>query len=127
MPISYASKAAFLSLIKCNVHAYYFCISFAVPLPRYARVNSLKTDRNEVEENFARHGYQLVSQKDFNSHRHLSHDSFDSFYSKFCRDSHLPDLLVFCSCVPLTETKLYSTGSIVLQDKVRIILYVHVW
>ena len=91
---------------------------FAVPLPRYARVNSLKTDMIQVVKTLTSTGYELVSQKDFNSNRHLSHDSVDSLYSKFCRDKHVPDLFAFCSCVPLTETKLYSTGSIILQDKV---------
>ena len=117
-----AAKLNFCNLSKRSLFAnpvtyYYYKINFSVLLPRYARINSMKTDTVQVEEELFNSGYELVSQKDFNSHHHISCGVCDKS-SSFCWDDHIPGLLAFCSCAPLTDTPLYASGSIVLQDKV---------
>lgn len=93
---------------------------FVVKLPRYARVNTLKTDMVQVEEELAKCGYELVSQKDFNSH-HLSSCGGSYTCTTFCKDEHVPDLLMFCPCASLGSTTLYASGHIIIQDKVHIL------
>ena len=92
----------------------------SVSLPRYARVNSLKTSCSQVEEQLVESGYECVSQEEFTSRRLLSSSPCEGACRFFCKDSLIPNLLVFCSCAPLTDTKLYASGYIVLQDKVSI-------
>ena len=95
------------------------CISrFIVTLPRYARVNCLKTEMHQVEEELANCGYELVCQKDFNSH-HCPLSSGSCTCTTFCKDRHIPELLAFCPSAPLTSTKLYASGNVIIQDKVR--------
>ena len=75
----------------------------------------------QVEEELANCGYELVCQKDFNLY-HLPScgGSCTCACSNFCKDEHVPNLLVFCPCAPLTSTKLYASGHIIIQDKVHI-------
>ena len=102
---------------ECTSHGTNYVI-YIVPLPRYARVNILKTSRIEMEEKLINSGYELVSQEEFFSHCCRAHNTCDGLCRRFCNDDHIPDLFAFCSCAPLTETEFYTSGSIILQDKV---------
>ena len=99
------------------LHIIIYIIIVLVKLPRYARVNSLKTEMIQVEEELTNCGYELVCQKDFRSH-HLPSCGGPCTCSSFCKDEHIPNLLAFCPCASLTSTKLYASGHIIIQDKV---------
>lgn len=110
----------------CRCACIPFPLFLTVLLPRYVRVNLIKTNIIQVEEELISIGYELVSQEDFFCHHRLTHSPCETFCRKFCRDNHIPNLLAFCSGAPLTETKLYTSGCIVLQDKVYNV-HVHVY
>ncbi|KAG4301297.1 hypothetical protein PCANB_002415 [Pneumocystis canis] len=70
--------------------------------PRWARVNTLKTDIQTVLSRFS----------------HLSLAPIDSLsYNTYGLDSDVPDLLAFHSSVQITQHPAYFDGSLILQDK----------
>ncbi|XP_006270289.1 28S rRNA (cytosine-C(5))-methyltransferase [Alligator mississippiensis] len=83
----------------------------APQVPRYVRVNTLKTTVEEVIDYFKRQGYaylgKATSMKDLCS---LSE-------KQFLLDLHLPDLLIFHPQLDFHKNYLYMAGHIVLQDK----------
>lgn len=102
------------------------CSYFVVKLPRYARVNTLKTEVIQVEEELSSCGYKLVCQSNFNL-RHLASCGDSCTCSTFCKDEHVPNLLRFCPGASLTSTKLYASGHIIIQDKVLVRLYMYMY
>ena len=105
--------------------------SFTVVLPKYGRVNLLKSTFDNA--------IQMLVQSGFTMHdwEHVIHlckactaakspplmsqisGSTTCDHSCFARDPHVPDLLVFCPSIHLLEHPLYTSGMIMLQDKVN--------
>lgn len=92
-------------------------------MPRFVRVNTLKTTVDEVMEHFSSSGHTLVD----------SGKWMELEAGTFCHDPHLSDLLVFPTKVSfealhaLTRTQtdfhaepMYLSGEIILQDKVKL-------
>ncbi|XP_062887352.1 probable 28S rRNA (cytosine-C(5))-methyltransferase [Mobula hypostoma] len=80
-------------------------------LPRYVRVNLLKTNVEDVIDYFKREDYAYLGQAtDAADLKNLTHRQFIS-------DPHLPELLVFHPKTDLHEHFLYTAGHIILQDK----------
>ncbi|XP_015736354.1 probable 28S rRNA (cytosine-C(5))-methyltransferase [Coturnix japonica] len=83
----------------------------APQVPRYVRVNVLKTRVDDVVEFFKRQGFAFLgtagSVEDLKS---LSG-------KKFLLDLHLPELLVFPPQTDFHDNRLYTSGHIILQDK----------
>ncbi|KAH0623183.1 hypothetical protein JD844_031228 [Phrynosoma platyrhinos] len=77
-------------------------------LPRYARVNALKTRVEHVVDYFKRQGY---------AYQGKGEASALSAGKKFLLDSLFPDLLVFPPQTDLHEDQLYQAGHLILQDK----------
>ncbi|RKP25465.1 S-adenosyl-L-methionine-dependent methyltransferase [Syncephalis pseudoplumigaleata] len=75
-----------------------------VALPRYVRVNLLRTTVDKVLRHFAKDGYALCS--------HAAARA-----KTICRDRHLSDLLVLPPNTDLHAHPLYLSGDIILQDK----------
>ncbi|NXV69220.1 NSUN5 methyltransferase, partial [Molothrus ater] len=83
----------------------------ASQVPRYVRVNTLKTCVDDVIEFFKRQGYAYLGKAaSVEELRALSG-------KKFMLDLHLPELLVFPSQTDLHDNLLYTSGHIILQDK----------
>uniref|UniRef100_A0A8D0G5X0 28S rRNA (cytosine-C(5))-methyltransferase n=1 Tax=Sphenodon punctatus TaxID=8508 RepID=A0A8D0G5X0_SPHPU len=83
----------------------------ALQIPRYVRVNTLKTCMDDVVDFFKRQGYSYLG-------RAASMEELSSLSGKcFIQDSHLPDLLVFPPRTDFHENQLYTVGHIILQDK----------
>ncbi|MBN3293924.1 NSUN5 methyltransferase, partial [Polypterus senegalus] len=81
------------------------------PLPRYARVNTLKTTVEDAIDYLKRDGFTYQGQA-------KSLEDLGLLSGKnFCSDLHLPDLLVFPSNTDLHAHFLYQAGHIILQDK----------
>eukprot|EP00076_Gallus_gallus_P046821 XP_415710.4 probable 28S rRNA (cytosine-C(5))-methyltransferase [Gallus gallus] len=83
----------------------------APQVPRYVRVNVLKTSVDDVVEFFKRHGYSFLGRA--NSVEELKTLSG----KKFMLDLHLPELLVFPPQTDFHDSRLYTSGHIILQDK----------
>ncbi|KFP07118.1 Putative methyltransferase NSUN5, partial [Calypte anna] len=80
-------------------------------LPRYVRVNTLKTCVEDVIDFFKRQGYSYQGKADsMEELRAISK-------KKFASDLHLPELLVFPSQTDFHNNLLYTSGHIILQDK----------
>ncbi|XP_032901922.1 28S rRNA (cytosine-C(5))-methyltransferase [Amblyraja radiata] len=80
-------------------------------LPRYVRVNLLKTNMEDVIDYFKREDYHYLGQA-------TDADHLKNLGSKqFVSDPHLPELLVFHPKIDLHENVLYTAGHIILQDK----------
>ncbi|XP_042194837.1 probable 28S rRNA (cytosine-C(5))-methyltransferase [Callorhinchus milii] len=80
-------------------------------VPRYVRVNLLKTSTNDVIDYFRRDGFIYRGRAtSVNDLKHLKGKEF------IC-DLHLPELLVFPSTIDLHQHFLYTAGHIILQDK----------
>jgi putative methyltransferase len=80
----------------------------AVVLPRYLRVNTLKSTVDKVIKHFVEKGF-IYSKNDF---------LLEEYQKKtIYRDKHLSELLVLPSNVDLHEDELLLNGSIILQDK----------
>ncbi|XP_077998543.1 28S rRNA (cytosine-C(5))-methyltransferase-like [Glandiceps talaboti] len=105
-------------------------ITQQVQLPRYVRVNLLKTTLKDVIQHFIKEDYILTSRKDkmrvelekMNGQAELisemSCNLIKSLKRKhFMIDLHLPDLLVFAAKTDLHDHVLYQQGDIILQDK----------
>ncbi|XP_048413242.1 probable 28S rRNA (cytosine-C(5))-methyltransferase [Stegostoma tigrinum] len=83
----------------------------ACQLPRYVRVNLLKSNTEDVIDYFKREGYTYLGQAtSIADLRQLDQKQFIS-------DLHLSELLVFHSKINLHEHFLYTAGHIILQDK----------
>ncbi|KAM3853457.1 28S rRNA (cytosine-C(5))-methyltransferase isoform 1-T1 [Vipera latastei] len=82
----------------------------ALQVPRYVRVNVLKTCVDDVVDYFKRQGYSYQGQAGRMEEVILSG-------KKFLLDLHLPDLLIFPPQADLHENQLYQAGHIILQDK----------
>ncbi|KAK3594971.1 hypothetical protein CHS0354_019891 [Potamilus streckersoni] len=82
-------------------------------LPKYVRVNQIKTDTNTVIENFQKNGWKLLKYKSSNFR-----ETVESLREgEFMQDAHFPDLLVFPGGTDLHENELCVTGEIIQQDK----------
>ncbi|XP_061460613.1 28S rRNA (cytosine-C(5))-methyltransferase isoform X3 [Rhineura floridana] len=80
-------------------------------VPRYVRVNSLKTCVDDVVDFFKRYGYAFLGKA-------ASMEDVSSLSGKkFLLDPHLPELLIFPPQTDLHENQLYVAGHIILQDK----------
>ncbi|KAI9593119.1 S-adenosyl-L-methionine-dependent methyltransferase [Syncephalis fuscata] len=79
-----------------------------VALPRYVRVNLLRTTVDKVLQHFVKEGYTIEA-----STVHVSQLKPKTM----CRDLHLSDLLVFPTKTDLHAHPLYLSGDIILQDK----------
>ncbi|XP_075296150.1 28S rRNA (cytosine-C(5))-methyltransferase [Opisthocomus hoazin] len=85
--------------------------SGAPQVPRYVRVNTLKTCVDDVVEFFKRQGYSYLGKAaSVEELRALSG-------KKFLLDLHLPELLVFPPQTDFHDNLLYTSGHIILQDK----------
>ncbi|XP_062485682.1 28S rRNA (cytosine-C(5))-methyltransferase [Pezoporus occidentalis] len=83
----------------------------ASQIPRYVRVNTLKTRVDDVVDFFKREGYSYLGKAaSVEELRALSG-------KKFLLDLHLPELLVFPPQTDFHENLLYTSGHIILQDK----------
>ncbi|NWI16130.1 NSUN5 methyltransferase, partial [Crypturellus soui] len=83
----------------------------AAPLPRYVRVNTLKTCVEDVIDFFKRQGYSYLGKA-------ASVEELSSLSGKkFLLDLHLPELLVFPAQTDFHSNQLYTSGHIILQDK----------
>ncbi|KPP71203.1 putative methyltransferase NSUN5 [Scleropages formosus] len=80
-------------------------------LPRYVRVNVLKTTMEDVIDYLKREGFSYKGKA-------TSLDNLHSLTAKsFLCDMHLPDLLVFPPKTDFHAHFLYQAGHIILQDK----------
>ncbi|NWT03045.1 NSUN5 methyltransferase, partial [Mionectes macconnelli] len=83
----------------------------ASQVPRYVRVNTLKTCVDDVIDFFKRQGYSYLG-------RAASLEELRALSGKkFLLDPHLPELLVFPPRTDLHDNLLYTSGHIILQDK----------
>ncbi|NWX74664.1 NSUN5 methyltransferase, partial [Alca torda] len=83
----------------------------ASQVPRYVRVNTLKTCVDDVIDFFKRQGYSYLGKAaSMEELRALSG-------KKFLLDLHLPELLVFPPQTDFHDNLLYTSGHIILQDK----------
>ncbi|NWV63709.1 NSUN5 methyltransferase, partial [Malurus elegans] len=83
----------------------------ATQVPRYVRVNTLKTCVDDVIDFFKRQGYSYLGKA-------VSLEELKALSGKkFLLDLHLPELLVFPSQTDLHDNLLYTSGHIILQDK----------
>ncbi|NWU97932.1 NSUN5 methyltransferase, partial [Upupa epops] len=83
----------------------------ASQVPRYVRVNTLKTCVDDVIDFFKRQGYSYLGQA-------ASVDELKGLSGKkFLLDLHLPELLVFPPHTDFHDNVLYTSGHIILQDK----------
>lgn len=90
-------------------------------MPRYVRVNTLKTTKAKVIEHFIANGYQYVPS-------HLVYNSSivditKLTKGKFTSDIHINDLLVLPPRSDLHDNQMYLNGEILLQDKVNYCFY----
>ncbi|XP_015269036.1 PREDICTED: probable 28S rRNA (cytosine-C(5))-methyltransferase [Gekko japonicus] len=83
----------------------------APQVPRYVRVNTLKTHLDDVVDYFKRQQY--VYQGKAGSMEEVSSLSGKKFYL----DPHLPELLIFPPQMDFHDNQLYVAGHIILQDK----------
>lgn len=79
-------------------------------LPRYVRVNTLKTTVEDVVDYLKRDGFAYLGQAS-----RLEDLTLKVKY--FVKDMHLPELLVFSPKTDFHEHFLYKAGHIILQDK----------
>ncbi|NWS60262.1 NSUN5 methyltransferase, partial [Chunga burmeisteri] len=83
----------------------------ASQVPRYVRVNTLKTCVDDVIDFFKRQGYSYLGKA-------ASVDELRALSGKkFLLDLHLPELLVFPPQTDFHDNLLYTSGHIILQDK----------
>ncbi|XP_070591138.1 28S rRNA (cytosine-C(5))-methyltransferase isoform X2 [Erythrolamprus reginae] len=82
----------------------------ALQIPRYVRVNLLKTCVDDVIDYFKRQGYSYQGKATCMEEAMLSK-------KKFLLDLQLPDLLIFPPKTDLHDHQLYQAGHIILQDK----------
>uniref|UniRef100_UPI00358FC8ED 28S rRNA (cytosine-C(5))-methyltransferase isoform X1 n=2 Tax=Myxine glutinosa TaxID=7769 RepID=UPI00358FC8ED len=80
-------------------------------IPRYCRVNVLRSSMHDVMDYFKRHGHTYLgkarSVKDLERLKN----------NEFLTDLHLPDVLAFAHGTDFHDHELYRCGNIILQDK----------
>ncbi|KAM7404444.1 hypothetical protein PAMP_011789 [Pampus punctatissimus] len=79
-------------------------------LPRYVRVNTLKTTVEDTVDYLKRDGFSYLGQAS-------SLDDLTLKKKDFVKDLHLPELLVFSPKTDFHDHFLYKAGHIILQDK----------
>ncbi|XP_055731065.1 probable 28S rRNA (cytosine-C(5))-methyltransferase [Salvelinus fontinalis] len=79
-------------------------------LPRYVRVNTLKTTVEDAIDYFKREGFSYLGQA-------YRLDDLNLKGKSFVGDLHLSDLLVFSPKTDFHDHNLYKAGHIILQDK----------
>lgn len=79
-------------------------------LPRYVRVNTLKTTVEDAVDYLKRDGFSYLGQAS-------GPDDLPLKQKDFVRDQHLPELLVFSPRADFHDHFLYKAGHIILQDK----------
>lgn len=79
-------------------------------LPRYVRVNTLKTTMEDAVDYLKRDGFSYLGQAS-------RLDDLTLKGKDFVRDLHLPELLVFSPKTDFHDHFLYKAGHIILQDK----------
>ncbi|XP_008287455.1 28S rRNA (cytosine-C(5))-methyltransferase [Stegastes partitus] len=79
-------------------------------LPRYVRVNTLKTTVEDAVDYLKRDGFTYLGQA-------ARLEDFTLKGKVFVRDLHLPELLVFSHKTDFHDHFLYKAGHIILQDK----------
>ncbi|KAE8622407.1 hypothetical protein XENTR_v10005229 [Xenopus tropicalis] len=83
-------------------------------LPRYVRVNPIKTCLNDVIAYFKRRGYTYLGKaRSIEELAELGQKSG----KRFLQDLHVPDLLAFPPGTDLHKDSLYTAGHLILQDK----------
>ncbi|CAG8456115.1 280_t:CDS:10 [Diversispora eburnea] len=80
----------------------------SIIIPRYVRVNTLKTSVEKVIENFKEKGYKFEENND---------DLSNISPKTILKDKHLFDLLILPPNIDLHNHPLYLSGEIILQDK----------
>ncbi|KAF7646131.1 hypothetical protein LDENG_00192590 [Lucifuga dentata] len=80
------------------------------PLPRYVRVNTLKTTVEDAVDYLKRDGFSYLGQA-------YKLEDLTLKERNFVRDQHLPHLLVFSPKTDFHDHFLYKAGHIILQDK----------
>ncbi|KAG9485796.1 hypothetical protein GDO78_008729 [Eleutherodactylus coqui] len=83
-------------------------------LPRYVRVNTLKTSMDDVLTYFKRQGYTYLGKA--RSIKELI-DFGQKSGKSFLQDLHIPNLLVFPPSTDFHKDSLYTAGHLILQDK----------
>lgn len=84
-------------------------------LPRYVRVNLIKTSMDEVINSFLNEGWTLLPMPtDFSSFKEVCQNLEEN---QFVRDFHLDDLLVFPTHTDFHDYKLVQDSRVILQDK----------
>ncbi|KAM4698973.1 28S rRNA (cytosine-C(5))-methyltransferase [Discoglossus pictus] len=83
-------------------------------VPRYVRVNTLKTCMSDIIEYFKRQGYTYLGKA-------RSIEELAEFVKRsgkrFLQDLHVPDLLAFPPNTDFHKDSLYIAGHLILQDK----------
>ncbi|OMJ25842.1 putative 28S rRNA (cytosine-C(5))-methyltransferase [Smittium culicis] len=82
-------------------------------IPRYVRVNYNKTTADSVIEQFKSEGYKYLEDIKVSQLK----KSLKPKSKVFCTDEHLPEVLVFPPQTDFHLHDLYTSGSIILQDK----------
>ncbi|XP_074653847.1 28S rRNA (cytosine-C(5))-methyltransferase-like [Tubulanus polymorphus] len=88
-------------------------------IPRYVRVNTLKTTATRVIDQFKQEGFKYVTSM------RTETDEYNEFINcvknlkskEFMCDIHISNLLIFTSGTDLHDHVLYKQGDIILQDK----------
>ncbi|XP_022101884.1 probable 28S rRNA (cytosine-C(5))-methyltransferase isoform X2 [Acanthaster planci] len=100
-----------------------------VILPRYVRVNTLKSTVHDVIQNFLEEGYHCILTREQASTKRQEGQSANDICEmqadfvktlkprQFMCDVHLEDLLVFPPATDFHDHHLYRSGAIILQDK----------
>ncbi|KAG1683057.1 putative 28S rRNA (cytosine-C(5))-methyltransferase [Nymphon striatum] len=93
------------------------CVNVTKALPRYVRVNTLKSTVEDVINSLADEGFQQVQYP-----QDISHENYTDLLRRmdrwqFLQDKHIPEILVFHSKQPFFSHPLYQDGFILLQDK----------
>lgn len=92
---------------------------FVAFIPRYVRVNSLKSSVEEAINAFRDEGWTFI--------RYTEKDNYEGFLEKvsalgegeFMVDLHIKDLLIFPPKTEFFKHNAYKEGLIMLQDKVN--------
>lgn len=88
-------------------------LRFASRMPRYVRVNTLRSTVEGVHAVLAAEGYTFVSGSKFE----VGHSWTTGKEKEYFLDAHIPNLLVFAPGTDLHAHDLLAQGKIILQDK----------
>lgn len=93
--------------VKSNKELIQENLKDSVILPKYLRINTLLTSKEDAVEYFKKIGYNLVATKSPNQLQK----------KEFMIDLMIPNLLVFHPKTDLHNDRLYKSGDIIFQDK----------